>query len=94
MLLYDTTVAYRGVAGVGRDFLGDSAVWACAFLPVWSASPGWLVVFTLVPQGPPDVYMSEGGGHLVKLCLALSYRSAWSGLWAYTRPGFLKFYLF
>jgi hypothetical protein len=29
-------------------------------------------------------------------CLALSDRLAWSGLWAYTRPGslYLKLYLF
>lgn len=80
MLPYHTTMSYWGVAGAGSDFLGDSAVWVCAFLPVWSASPGGVVVCTLVPRGPPDVYVNEGRGHLAELCLALSYRSAWSGL--------------
>lgn len=61
MLPYDTAVSYRGVAGAGSDFLGDSAVWVCAFLPVWSASPGWVVMCTLVSWGPPDVYVREGG---------------------------------
>lgn len=79
---------------MGSDFLGDSAVWVCAFLPVWSASPCCLVVCILVPRGPPDVCLSEGGRHLAELRLALSYRFAWSGLWAYTRPGFLTFCLF
>lgn len=44
------------------DLLGDSVMWVCAFLPVWLASPGCVVVCTLVPRGPPDVYVRESGG--------------------------------
>lgn len=84
MLPFDTTVSYRGVAGAGSDFLGDSAMWVCAFLPVWSASPGRVVVCTLVPRGPPDVNVSEGEGHLAELSLAWL---AWSGLWGLQGQG-------
>lgn len=84
MLPFDTAVSYRGVAGAGSDILGDSAMWVCAFLPVWSASPGGVVVCTLVPRGPPDVNVSEGGGHLAELSLAWL---AWSGLWGLQGQG-------
>lgn len=81
VLLYDTTVSYRSVAGVGSDFLGDSVLWVCcAFLPVWSASLGSVAVCTLVPRGPPDVFVSEGGGHLVRTVpdLALQVCLVWA----------------
>lgn len=41
---------------MGSDLLGASAVWVCAFLPVWSASPGWLAC---------GVYASTPGDHQI-----------------------------
>lgn len=78
------------------DFLGDSAVWVYAFLPVWLASPGCVVVCTLVPWGPPDVSVCESGETFGRTGPGLCFASLLSLGCGPPSPGFLylKFLLF